>query len=353
MTTNRKDEHVKNAEAQYAIQRTDFEDLHFVHYSLSHQASDRIDLSTNLFNHDFKTPFYINAMTGGSAWTKTINERFATVARETGLAMASGSVSAAIKDPTVRDSFRVIREINPEGFVIANIGADRTAKQAKEAVELLEANALEIHLNTPQEVVMPEGDRDFRHFEDHIREMIQTIDLPIIVKEVGFGMSQELMQDLHNLGIQAFDVSGNGGTNFVTIENARRSAHEMNYLAEWGQSTAISLLESQPLQRQNVEIVASGGIKHPLQMAKAYALGAKAVGMSGQFLHKVLNDGIEATVQMVKDYEEQLRLIALMLDVPKLADFQNTDLVVSGYVAEWCARRQIPIDYLAKRRLNH
>ncbi|MDO4680132.1 MAG: type 2 isopentenyl-diphosphate Delta-isomerase [Aerococcus sp.] len=350
---NRKDEHVKNAEAQYKIQHTDFDDLQFVHYSLSHQKTDKIFIAMRAFRRYFKTPFYINAMTGGSEWTKKINEQFATVARETDLVMATGSVSAAIKDPTLWDSFKIVRKVNPKGFVIANIGADRTLGQAMRAIETLEADALEIHLNTPQEIVMPEGDRDFHLYEEHIRTMVEEIDIPIIIKEVGFGMSEEFMQDLHQMGVQIFDVSGNGGTNFVTIENERRKAHEMNYLAQWGQSTAISLLESQSLQAEGVQIIASGGIKDPLQMAKAYALGASMVGMSGQFLHKVLNEGIDATIQMVHDYEEQLRLIAAMLDVSAIRDLTKTDLVITGRVAEWCQRRRIPIDYFATRRRDY
>lgn len=345
---NRKDAHVHNAEMQYQTEPTDFESIRFVHQSLSHQEFNNIDLSTSLFNQNFARPFYINAMTGGSAWTKKINGMFAEVARECHLPMASGSVSAALKDPSVADSFTIIRDVNPNGFVMANVGADKNLDDAKRAVDLLDADALQIHLNTPQEIVMPEGDRDFRQLEDHIVDIIENLDRPVMVKEVGFGMSYQTMHHLQSLGVKTIDVSGTGGTNFAKIENARREKEEFAYMADWGQSTVISLLEAQPLLNQTT-IVASGGIKDPMQMLKALTLGASAVGMSGQFLHSVLTDGVDATIDMVKAYDEQLRLMMMVLDCQNLRDLRNTDLIITGKPAEWSQLREINLNHFASR----
>ncbi|MCI5774951.1 MAG: type 2 isopentenyl-diphosphate Delta-isomerase [Aerococcus sp.] len=348
MIGERKNDHVKNADAQYSIHRTDFDDVHFVHYSLGRKNTDDVDLSTTYLEHHLSSPFFINGMTGGSEWTKIINEKLATVAHETGLAMASGSVSAALKEPSIIDSFKVIRKVNPDGFVMANIGLDHTAEDAKRAIEILDADALEIHLNTPQEIVMPEGDRDFTAYPEHLQAMIDEIDVPIIVKEVGFGMSRELFNDLYAMGVRNFDVSGSGGTNFAKIENARRSHQEMDYMDEWGQSTVISLLESGVLP-DDANVIASGGVKNALHIAKSLSLGASAVGLSGQFLHSVLHDGVEETINMVHAFNEQLKLIAVTLNAESIADLQSTDLVILGKVAEWCERRGIPIDHFANR----
>lgn len=350
--SNRKDDHVKYATEQYNLHQTDFEAVKFVHHSLAHHAISEIDLATTFLGENFSTPFYINAMTGGSEFTKNINAGLATVARETGIAMASGSISAALKDASVADSFKVIREINPNGFVLANLGANHGLESAKRAVDLLEANALQIHLNTPQEIVMPEGERDFRAYHDNLAEIITGIDVPVLVKEVGFGMSFETMRLLYDLGVRTVDVSGHGGTNFALIENDRLTDTDFSFMADWGQSTIISLLEAQPLMKQ-MDIVASGGIKNPLQMLKALALGAKSVAMSGLFLHSILHGGVDDTVKLVDTWREQLKLMMLMLDVTDLDTLTHTDLIITGQPAEWSTIRQININHFASRSRDY
>lgn len=350
--SNRKDDHVRHADAQYAQLKTDFEDIHFVHHALAHHAISEIDLSTQLFGQEFPTPFYINAMTGGSDFTKKINADLAAVARETGLAMASGSISAAIKDPGVADSFQIIRQTNPNGFVLANLGANHGLESAQRAIDLIEADALQIHLNTPQEIVMPEGDRDFRTYEDNIIDIIEGVHVPVIIKEVGFGMSYETMRHLYDIGVRTIDVSGHGGTNFALIEDERATATDFSFMADWGQSTAISLLEAQSLMKQ-MDIVASGGIKNPLQIIKALALGAKSVAVSGQFLHSVMHEGVDHTIKMVDTWREQMKLLMLMLDVTSLEELTRTDLIIAGNPAYWSQIRKINIDHFASRSQNH
>lgn len=348
MPKNRKDDHVNEASKQYHQNRTDFEDIRFVHHSLPQLNTNDIDLHTTVLGHEMHVPFYINAMTGGSEWTKEVNKQFAMVAKATDLMMATGSVSAAIKDPKVADSFTIVREVNPDGFLLANIGANHDLKAAKQAVELLDADALQIHLNTPQEIVMSEGDRDFRPFIDNVAEIVASLSVPVMVKEVGFGMSTETIAQLHDLGVQTIDISGSGGTNFAAIENERRRKKEMAYLADWGQSTPISLLEAQPY-KDKLTLLASGGIKHPLHMVKALALNAKAVGMSGEFLHRVLYEGVDETINAVHEWEEELRLLFSLLNAPNLTALETTDIVLTGNVANWADQRQIDVTRLAHR----
>lgn len=142
--------------------QTDFDHLRFVHHSLPETGTQKIDISTSFAGLSMNQPIYINAITGGSTWTKKVNEKLATVARETGMLMASGSLSAGLKDPSVADSFTIIRETNPTGLVLANLGGGQTLENAKKAIDLIQADGLQIHLNTPQEIVMPEGDRIFQ-----------------------------------------------------------------------------------------------------------------------------------------------------------------------------------------------
>ena len=278
----RKNEHVEIAMAQSDAPQSDFDRVRFVHHSIPNINVDEVDLTSRTTDFDMTYPIYINAMTGGSEWTKQINAKLAVVARETGLAMAVGSTHAALRNPKMAESFSIARQTNPEGIIFSNVGADVPVDKAVEAVSLLDAQALQIHVNAPQELVMPEGNREFSTWLDNVAAIVQRVDVPVIIKEVGFGMSKELYKDLIDVGVTYVDLSGKGGTNFVTIENERRSNKDMDYLANWGQSTVESLLESSAYQ-DSLNVFASGGVRTPLDVVKSLALGAKAVGMSRPF----------------------------------------------------------------------
>ena len=294
----RKNEHVEIAMAQSDAPQSDFDRVRFVHHSIPSINVDEVDLTSRTTGFDMTYPIYINAMTGGSEWTKQINEKLAVVARETGLAMAVGSTHAALRNPKMAESFSIARQTNPEGIIFSNVGADVPVDKAVEAVSLLDAQALQIHVNAPQELVMPEGNREFSTWLDNVAAIVQRVDVPVIIKEVGFGMSKELYKDLIDVGVTYVDVSGKGGTNFVTIENERRSNKDMDYLANWGQSTVESLLESSAYQ-DSLNVFASGGVRTPLDVVKSLALGAKAVGMSRPFLNQVENGALRQRLSML------------------------------------------------------
>lgn len=345
---NRKNEHVSLSQKFYPEKTSPMADIHFVHHSLPQTKVADVDLSVDLGDLHFDYPFFINAMTGGSDWTKSVNEKLAIIARETGLAMATGSVSAMMKDPDLVDSYQVVRDIHPDGLIIANLGAGHGLKNAKKAVDLLQADAFQIHVNAPQEIVMPEGDRDFTNWIDNIQEIVQGLDLPVIVKEVGFGMSKETIKLLESLGVSYIDISGFGGTNFAQIENYRRKDFKLDDLEAIGQSTAISILEANEV-RQTSHLIASGGIRRPIDMVKALALGADMVGLSSQFLHMALDD-VDTAIQTVENWKEELIKLYTILGAQKTADLhQVTDLVITGQTAQWCQARNIDIQKYASR----
>lgn len=350
---NRKNEHVSIAEKFYQTSRpSDFDELRYVHHSFPEMNVKEADISTSFAGFRMDQPFYINAMTGGSDWTKKINEKLATVAKETSLAMATGSISAALKDPSLKDSFDIIRQINTDGLLFANLGAGQTAENARKAIDLLHADALQIHINAPQELVMPEGDRDFSGWLRELEKIVDAVDVPVIAKEVGFGISSETVGQLMTIGIRTIDISGRGGTNFAQIENYRRKTAKVDYLEDWGQSSVISLLEAQPYL-SSAEILASGGIRHPLDMVKSFSLGAKAAGLSGLFLHMVLREGVDETIQLVNEWKSQLAMILTMLGKKSIQDLQYTDLVLLGGVKDWCLARDIPYQSFAARSRGH
>ncbi|MDO4432752.1 MAG: type 2 isopentenyl-diphosphate Delta-isomerase [Aerococcaceae bacterium] len=348
--TNRKDDHVNLALQQHQhLSHSDFDDIRFVHHSFSPIKMDDIQLSTQWANATHSLPFFINGMTGGSEYTRSFNAQLAEVARETGLSMASGSVSVAMKDISTSDSFTIIRKMNPNGFVLANLGAHHTLETAKKAVDLLQANALQIHLNVPQEVVMPEGDRDFTTWAQNIEQIVAKLGVPVIVKEVGFGMSRQTIQQLIDLGVQTIDVGGRGGTNFITIENSRRHHLDFQLLNGWGQSTAESLLEAYQCP---ATILASGGIRHYLDIVKSLALGAKSVGISGTFLHYLHHHGVQKTIELVQEWQASIAHVMLMLGCQTVDDLTKTDIVLGNGLTSWATARHLSVHTLAQRSKN-
>jgi isopentenyl-diphosphate delta-isomerase len=278
-----------------------------------------------MFQKRFPLPFYINAMTGGSEQAKTLNERFAMLAKHFKIPLATGSVSAAIKNPSLADTFTVIRKVNPDGFVIANVGAGQTVENAKKAIQLLNANALQIHVNAVQEVVMPEGDRDFSGWLSSIQKIKEHISVPLIVKEVGFGMSKKTIGQLLKIGVELIDVAGQGGTNFAVIENQRRTKAFSSF-DDWGISTVQSLINAKNYPQ--AQIVASGGIRTPLDVVKSLALGAKIVGLSGYFLHLVKDHTHEEAVEKLNQFIEEMKMIMLVLGKKNILALKEAELMI-------------------------
>lgn len=321
---NRKDDHIQYAYAQ-PTKTNDFDLIKFVHHAFPEINEGDIDLSVSIFQKRFPLPFYINAMTGGSEQAKTLNERFAMLAKHFKIPLATGSVSAAIKNPSLADTFTVIRKVNPDGFVIANVGAGQTVENAKKAIQLLNANALQIHVNAVQEVVMPEGDRDFSGWLSSIQKIKEHISVPLIVKEVGFGMSKKTIGQLLKIGVELIDVAGQGGTNFAVIENKRRTKAFSSF-DDWGISTVQSLINAKNYPQ--AQIVASGGIRTPLDVVKSLALGAKIVGLSGYFLHLVKDHTHEEAVEKLNQFIEEMKMIMLVLGKKNILALKEAELMI-------------------------
>ncbi|WP_139693691.1 type 2 isopentenyl-diphosphate Delta-isomerase [Sporolactobacillus terrae] len=345
---SRKDQHVRLFQETHQKHTNDFDSVKFIHDALPEMSLKQVNYTTDLSFGRWPVPFFINGMTGGSAKTKKINECLSKAAAETGLAVASGSQKAALRDPELRDTFQVLRRVNPNGFIFANIGAELDGEQAKRAVAMLEANGLQVHLNAPQEIVMPEGDRDFSSWLKNLERIVRSVDVPVVVKEVGFGMSRATYQKLIDAGAAAIDVAGNGGVNFITIENLRRERARFDYLQDWGQSTVISMLEAQPYIDQTV-FFASGGVRNPLDVLKALALGARAVGISGTFLHTALAEGKDGLIAQINEWKEQMDQIMLLLGCSNVQALRNKNLILSGAPFEWARLRGPRPEALATR----
>ena len=260
--TNRKDDHIRYA-LKYQSPYNSFDDMELIHKSLPTYDLDQIDLSTHFAGRDWDSPFYINAMTGGSAKGGAVNRKLAEVASRTGILMVTGSYSAALKGEAP-ESFDYRQEF-PDLDLATNIGVDKSVDLGIKTVEAMNPVFLQLHVNLMQELLMPEGERIFHTWKENVAAYAQNIEVPLVLKEVGFGMDVETIRYAMSQGIKTVDISGRGGTSFAYIENSRGGNRD--YLNDWGQSTVQTLLQAQDL-RDNVEILASGGVRNPLDMVK-------------------------------------------------------------------------------------
>ena len=358
----RKDEHVDLALSQQGdtAARNEFDELDFVHQALDGVDAGHVDLGVRIAygpgaqhaagEWRWETPFYVNGMTGGTERTTRINRELAIAARETGLPMACGSVSVALDDADAARGFAVIRQENPDGFVMANLGVGRPASDAPRAVELLRADALQIHVNAVQETAMPEGSRDFSSWLTSVEQLAAASPVPVIVKEVGFGLSRSALRHLSEIGVGIADVGGRGGTDFLRIENARRAAGEYAMLTGFGQSALASLLDA---PRPAPTLLASGGVRSPFDVVKALAAGAQAVGVAGAFLAAIGHDGEtaggERLIALVDDWKVRTRAVYALLGAASRDELLRTDLILRGRLREFCADRGVDLPALATR----
>lgn len=347
MRISRKMEHIHHALSQRPQGRSGLADVRFVPNALPDISLSSVSLATRIGELKLSSPILINAMTGGSQETQAINSKLAVAAKETGLAMAVGSQMSAIKDKSMRASYQIVRRMNPDGVILANLGAEATVEQALEAVDMISANALQIHLNVMQELLMPEGDRDFRGTAERISRIAQAVGVPVIVKEVGFGIAGEAAVRLKTAGIHALDVGGAGGTSFAAIENARRSKPILA-LNQWGCSTAVSLLECSPVFGKGA-MLASGGLQSGLEVVKSLALGASAAGMAGFFLRLLQHSGVEGLIRGITEIQEETVLVMSALGAETVEELWSCPVVVVGETAEWCRARGLDIGLLARR----
>ncbi|MED4204229.1 type 2 isopentenyl-diphosphate Delta-isomerase [Neobacillus mesonae] len=347
--SERKWDHIRFALANQEKPFSAFDDIKFIHQSLPNISMLDVRLDHSIGELSLSSPIFINAMTGGGGdKTYRINKELAQVAGATGIAMAVGSQMAAIKDKSQKYTFEVVRKENPSGILIANLGSEATPDQAKEAVNMIEANALQIHLNVIQELTMPEGDRDFTGALNRIEAIVRSVDVPVIVKEVGFGMSRETVKTLIAVGVSMIDIGGFGGTNFAEIENNRRE-RALSFFADWGIPTPISIIEADSAANGRTAILGSGGFKGAMDIVKGIAIGAEAVGMAGYFLQTLIERGIDALKEEIETLQHEISIIMTALGAANVADLKKTPLMINGETYHWLHQRGIDTTLYSRR----
>lgn len=307
---------------------------------------DEIDLSCTFLGKKLGLPLVVNAITGGTKQAEEINYHLARLAQKYGLAMAVGSQTISIDDPELASTFSITREINPEGIIIANIGANRSVEDALAAVEMVKADALQLHFNVPQELAMREGDRSFKGVIDNVARIAEKCPVPVIAKEVGFGFSKESAFLLYQAGVKIIDIGGMGGTNFIVIEDKRGGMFK-GELDNWGLPTAWSLAEVLSLKLP-FTVIASGGIRTALEAAKALAMGADMVGIAGSLLKVLLMEGERELDKMLAEIIYRLKAVFLMAGAKNVDELKTKPVIITGRTGEWLRLRGIEPAYWAR-----
>lgn len=269
---------------------------------------DSLDTSTTICNKKWQFPFFINAITAGGEECNKINQDFMEVSKACGIEFFPGSYSPALKDKNDE-------AVYPKGYSI-NLGLDKDPNLILDAIEKTKAQYIQLHTNPLQEIVMPEGDHNFESWLSTLTEVSKKSPIPVILKETGFGMNEETIKLAIDLNLAAVDVSGMGGTNFARIENGRRE-DKSTYLENIGYTTAESLEFAAPY-RDKIDIIASGGIRNPLDVVKCLALGAKAVGVSKTFLEILVNGGKEALIDEIEKWKKELKFLMILMNAKNI-----------------------------------
>jgi isopentenyl-diphosphate Delta-isomerase len=312
----RKSDHIKiNLEKDVRSHlTTGLEHYRFIHEALPELDLESVDISLRLFGKSLAAPILISSMTGGTGQAGEINQRLAEAARECSLAMGVGSQRAALENPRQIPSYAITRAVAPDILLFANLGAVQLnygfgIDECRRAVEMVRADALILHLNPLQEAVQEGGDTNFSGLADKLEEICKKLEVPVIVKEVGWGISERTARILSDCGVAAVDVAGAGGTSWSKVEMERAPNEFRRQLAGtfsgWGIPTADSILNVRK-GAPGTMIFASGGIQDGLDITKCLALGATLGGMAGPFL-RAAAVSTEAVLDMIKLTRMQIR----------------------------------------------
>lgn len=302
---------------EFASPTTGFECYRLVHQALPDLAPSDIDLGVTFLGRRLAAPILISPMTGGTPRAREINRNLATAAEALGLAMGVGSQRAAIENPELAETYRV-RDVAPHIVLLANLGAVQLnygygIDECRRAVEMIEADGLVLHLNPLQEYLQGEGDHNFRSLLPKIEAVCRQLGAPVIVKEVGWGLSAPVVRALFDAGVSAVDVAGSGGTSWSRVEQCRSPRAAVRRLAAvfdtWGIPTAQAIIGARQVAGEEATIIGSGGIRDGLQAAKALALGADLVGLALPLL-KPATVSAQAVAQYLEQLISELQLAA-------------------------------------------
>lgn len=337
-----------NNDVQAKTTSTYLEYVKLIHNALPELDYDEIDISTNFLKRKFSAPLIIDSMTGGAPEAARINGRLGELAEKYGFAMGLGSQRAGLESKQLAETYSIARKNAPSAFLIANIGGAQLAKgltidNIKKIIDMIQADALVIHLNPLQELIQPEGEPKYKGVLSKISEISGDLDVPVIVKEVGAGISKEVAVKLEVAGVSAINVAGAGGTSWAGVEKLRAEAsnndlktHLGEIFWDWGIPTAASLIEVKKTVK--VPIIASGGLRNGMEMAKCIVLGASMCAMAYPFLLKAA-ESKEQLFSFADTVIAELKSTMFLIGAMNLSVLKSSRYILTGPLADQVSSR--------------
>jgi len=336
---NRKEEHLKiplEHDVQHSVNY--FDDIKLIHHAIPDIDLEEIDLTLNFFKKKISAPICISAITGGHPVSKEINRILAKAAEEENIIMSVGSQRIGLEDSSTIDSFKIVREHAPNIPVIGNLGLGQVSsthfreEDFTNCIDMVNADVMAIHLNALHELVQYKGNISYRNFRQNFKKIRESTDIPLIAKEVGTGINQELALMLDKLGFDGFDVGGTGGTSFAAIEskrdnfdNDKYSRNPADVFREWGIPTPVSIINVRSTSQKLT--IATGGLKTGIDIAKSIVLGADIGGFAYKFLKSSWQDRkdntISNTIREIRTLKNELRSCLWLMNLSNLSDLKN------------------------------
>jgi len=329
-----------------------FDDIKLIHHPVPEIDFEDVDLSINFFKKKISAPICISAITGGHPISKEINETLAKAAEEENIIMSVGSQRAGLMDPQLIESFKVVRKVAPNIPIIGNIGIGQISdpyfdvEDFNKCIEMINADVMAIHFNALHELVQDKGDISYNNFQNNFKKIRANYNIPIIAKEVGTGFNQEIPLILEQLGFDGFDVGGTGGTSFAAIESKRNNYDNEKYtrnpaevFREWGIPTPVSVVNVRKMSQKL--IIATGGLKTGMDIAKSIALGADLSGFAYKFLmtawDDLKNQNFSNTIKEIKTLKNELRSSLWLMNLKNVSELKSNrkKYVILGKLYQW------------------
>lgn len=330
MNSDRKQEHIENYFKSEFKTSTLFEDVYIEHFALTDLDFDKIDTSVEFLGKKLSFPLLINAMTGGAEVSYDINENLARLSSEFNIALEVGSQKVALKNEELKDTFTIIGEIfNKNNLLISNLSAMSSLEDAKNALEMINADAIALHLNPAQELIQIEGDRSFNNILKNIENIVKNLNVPVIVKETGCGISKKVCKELLNIGVKYIDTGSVGGTNFIEIESLRRDDLDFTNIYNWGIPTAKSIIDCRSVSK-DFTLIASGGIKTSEDIIKALVLGSDMTAIAGEILKYLIYGGYKSASKYLKSLIYQTKILMMLVGCKSIKELKNVDYKIFG-----------------------